>query len=93
MSPRLVKVVWMDAHMEFAVHKGEIAPLLTVETVGWLTYDGPDFVNVAQEDSGAEWRSVTAIPRSWIQDIVPVRGTRPVRGARPEAQPHKDGHE
>jgi hypothetical protein len=92
-SPRLVKVVWMDAQMLFGVDKGEMAPLLRVETVGWLTHEGPGHVNVAQEDSGGEWRGVTAIPRSCILDIVPVRGTRPVRGARPESQPHRDGDE
>lgn len=88
----MVKVVWLDAHMSFAVTKGEVAPLLNVETVGWLTYDGPSFLNVSQEDSGSEWRGVTAIPRSLVVDIVPVRGTRPVRGARSEPDPHKDGH-
>lgn len=92
-KPRLVKVVWMDAQMLFVVNKGESAPLLEVETVGWLTHESPSHVNVSQEDSGQEWRGVTAIPRSCILDIVPVRGTRPVRGARTEPDPHKDGHE
>lgn len=93
MKPRLVKVVWMDAQMVFTVDKGEVAPLLQVETVGWLTHEGPGHVNVAQEDSGDEWRGVTAIPRSLILDVVPVRGTRPVRGAQAESDPKKDGHE
>jgi hypothetical protein len=93
LSPRLVKVVWEDACMEFSIKKGEHVTLTLVETVGWLTYADAKFVNVSQEDADADWRAVTAIPRSLILDIVPVRGTRPVRGARSQPDPHKDGHE
>ena len=51
MTPRLVKVVWMDACMEFAVTKGEVVGLLKVETLGWLVHEGPEFLNVAPEPS------------------------------------------
>ena len=92
MKPRMVKVVWEDACMEFSVKKGEHCTLTLVETVGWLTYECDKFLNVTAEDAHDDWRGVTAIPRALILDIVPVRGTRPTRGARSNPDPHKDGN-
>lgn len=77
----LVVIVWKDAYSpppHLSLKKEEIKDLATfavMKTIGWLVKDEPDGVGIANEccvDLGDDtYRSVTIIPRVFIQSITP----------------------
>jgi hypothetical protein len=96
LSESLVRVCWLDSCMLHGqVDVPDLPTPSRLETVGWLSFEGPDHIVVSRDrspDPGSyTWRSSVAIPRSHIIGEIgflaevdrPVAGTHSPSGARP----------
>jgi hypothetical protein len=81
-EPRMVLVVWHDAtHTDGElVPDGQLSFGTECASVGWLITDHADGVTLAMDrgdDAGAiTYRMGFTIPRSYIQEVVPLRTSR-----------------
>jgi hypothetical protein len=79
----LVLVIWRDAFFDYdQSDPDDIRPDYLVHTVGFLLAQGPKFVSLAQEvlPDGDGFRSVTHVPLSIVERILPLEPGQPGLG-------------
>lgn len=74
----IVSVRWLDSCVQHGqVDEEDLPTPSELETVGWLSFDGPDHIVVSRDHSPApdsySPRSSVAIPRTHLIEMIPLR--------------------
>lgn len=62
-------VQWIDSHLEvYQVPAGDLPTPALIWSVGYIAAETADYLTLAREQIGKEWRGVVSIPKECIRE-------------------------
>ena len=65
---RIERITWIDSHLEvYQVSADELPTPEIIESVGYVAAETGDYVTLARERIGTDWRGVVSIPKECVR--------------------------